>query len=444
MARLPRRDLLRLSLAGLAVAMARPLAACGAPLVSSGAGEPGGDAPPPGDAAPPADVAPPRDVADGSRDADADAGSREAEAHVETSVDAAPAPLRSNLANLGPLEPADANNLRLPPGFTSRIVARTGQPPVATSPYRWHTAPDGGAVFPLPGGGWVYVSNSEASAGGAGALRFDALGVVVDAYAILTGTSTNCAGGPTPWGTWLSCEEHAAGRVFECDPTGASPAEVRPALGVFRHEAAIVDPVRRHVYLTEDEPDGRFYRFTPAGAPAGGALDLSAGVLEVAEVVGGAVTWLAVPDPERTGALPTRYQVPTSTPFNGGEGIWYHDGKVYFSTKGDDRVWEYDAVASAMRVHYDYLTAADPFLRAVDNLTGSAGGDILVAEDGDDLQLVAILPDGSLKAVLQIVNHPGSEVTGPAFDPSGTRLYFSSQRAPGGAVTYEVTGPFHV
>ena len=299
-------------------------------------------------------------------------------------------------------------------------------------------------MFPLSGGGWVYVSNSEASAGGVGALRFDARGVLVDAYAILTGTSTNCAGGPTPWGMWLSCEEHARGRVFECDPTGAAPGEARPALGVFRHEAAIVDPVQGHVYLTEDEPDGRFYRFTPAGARAAGRLDLSAGVLEVAQVVGVAVTWHAVPDPEVTGALATREQVPESTAFNGGEGLWYYDGRVYFSTKGDDRVWEYDVVARAIRVHYDPLTAADPFLRGVDNLTGSAGGDILVAEDGDDLQLVAILPDGSLRAVLQVVDHPGSEVTGPAFDPSGTRLYFSSQRAPGGAVTYEVTGPFHV
>ena len=77
--------------------------------------------------------------------------------------------------------------------------------------------------------------------------------------------------------------------------------------------------------------------------------------------------------------------------------------------------------------------------------TGSSGGDILVAEDGDDLQLVAILPNGDLLPVVQIVGHPESEVTGPAFDPSGKRLYFSSQRGKNGdGITFEVTGPFHV
>jgi len=454
-ATLPRRDLLRLSLAGLAVAMARPIAACGAPLVSPGGADSGGDAvsPPPADAgleASPIDAAPPTDgarpgdanAADASSPDSADAA--DAATDAADAADAAPTPLKSNIANLGPLEPPDANNLRLPPGFTSRVVATTGQLPVATSTYRWHVAPDGGAVYAAPGGEWVYVSNSEASPGGVGALRFNAAGDVVDAYPILTGTSTNCAGGHTPWGTWLSCEEHGRGRVFECDPMGVGAAEARPALGVFRHEAASVDPVRGQLYLSEDEPDGRFYRFTPAAMGMGGALDLTAGTLEVARVVAGAVTWLPVPDPELTGPTATRHQVPASTVFNGGEGLWYHAGKVYLATKGDDRVWEYDIVASTIREHYNHLTAANPILRAVDNLTGSAGGDILVAEDGDDLQIVAILPDGSLKAIVQVVNHPGSEVTGPAFDPSGTRLYFSSQRAPGGAVTFEVTGPFHV
>jgi secreted PhoX family phosphatase len=77
-------------------------------------------------------------------------------------------------------------------------------------------------------------------------------------------------------------------------------------------------------------------------------------------------------------------------------------------------------------------------------LTLSCCGDVLVAEDGGDMQVVAILPDGTLKPLLQVTGHSGSEITGPAFDPSGTRLYFSSQRGPSGGVTYEVTGPFHL
>ena len=92
---------------------------------------------------------------------------------------------------------------------------------------------------------------------------------------------------------------------------------------------------------------------------------------------------------------------------------------------------------------YDRATAANQVLRGVDNLTVTCCGDVLVAEDGDDMQIVVILPDGTLKVLVQIEGHADSEITGPAFDPSGTRLYFSSQRAPGGAMTFEVTGPFH-
>ena len=103
----------------------------------------------------------------------------------------------------------------------------------------------------------------------------------------------NCAGGPTPWGAWLSCEEIEGGLVWECDPSGRDRAEARPALGAFPHEAVAVDPDGERLYLTEDRPDGRFYRFTPDAYP-----DLSAGLLEVAEeAADGAVTWREVPDP---------------------------------------------------------------------------------------------------------------------------------------------------
>ena len=72
-------------------------------------------------------------------------------------------------------------------------------------------------------GGWIYVSNSETPpqvGGGASALRFSSNGDIVDAYRILSDTWQNCAGGATPWGTWLSCEETDAGHVWECDPLG--------------------------------------------------------------------------------------------------------------------------------------------------------------------------------------------------------------------------------
>ena len=357
----------------------------------------------------------------------------------------------SNIANLGPLQDPDENGLRLPVGFTSRIVARSGTA-VGSTDYVWHNAPDGGAVFAAVDGGWIYVSNSETLpqvGGGASAIRFSSDGDIVDAYRILSETLLNCAGGHTPWGTWLSCEEAPDGRVHECDPMGISEAVVRPAMGVFEHEAVAIDDANQVAYMTEDVPDGRFYRFgydNPA--------DLSAGRLEVAEVVGGeaegAVEWLEVPDPSAE-STETRFQVPSSTAFNGGEGIWYQQGVVYFSTKGDNRIWAYDIDSSMLTIIYDAATSSTPILTGVDNLTMSPAGDLLVAEDGGDMQIVAISADGAIVPILQVTGQDLSEITGPAFDPSLGRLYFSSQRGADGldllgmsGITYEVSGPFFV
>lgn len=356
----------------------------------------------------------------------------------------APPALRSLIGDIGPLGEPDANGVRVAAGFTARIVAQAGSELGGTG-YEWHRMPDGGATYLTEDGGWIYVSNSEVPVvGGVGAVRFDASGEMRSAYRILDRTNVNCAGGKTPWHTWLSCEEIARGQVYECDPWGEHAAIVRPALGVFKHEAAAIDPVRAHVYLTEDEPEGRLYRFVPASLTERGHPNLSAGRLEVAVVAGdGSVTWVELPDPQYQGDTATRDQIAESTVFRGGEGIWYHEGVVYFSTKGDNRIWAYDVVASSLDVLYDDDDHAEPPLRGVDNITVSCCGDVLVAEDGGSMQVVAILPDGTVKPLVQVMNQDESEITGPAFDPSGTRLYFSSQRGGSGGITYEVTGPFH-
>ena len=338
--------------------------------------------------------------------------------------------------------PGAAGALSLLPGFTARVIALGGQR--MSVGYEYPIFPDGAATFPDPAvtGGWYHVVNSEVPGGGAvSSIRFAPDGTIVGAQRVLGGTSMNCAGGPTPWGTWLSCEEVEGGYVWECDPTGANPPVRRPALGAFVHEAVAVASDGR-IYLTEDRPDGGFYRFTPT-SPG----DLSAGLLEIATgTAPGPVTWVAVPRPTAAWGA-TRHQVPGTMRFDGGEGVDTDGTTVWFSTKGDNRIWAYSTASGVVTLRYQ---AGRPSLLAgVDNLHYDAASDVLlIAEDGDDMQLVALFPDNTVTAVLQVLGHEISEITGPRFSPDGSRLYFSSQRGGSGplglplGVTYEVSGPW--
>jgi len=354
-------------------------------------------------------------------------------------------PLRKG-RGYGPLGRPDDNGIRLPEGFSSRIVAR-GDEPVAGTGYRWHLASDGAATFPRDDGGFVLVSNSETFEGGASALRMGRDGRVEGAYRILSGTTQNCSGGGTPWGTWLSCEEVEDGRVWECDPSGRRRAVPHDAMGVFKHEAAAVDPRGRRVYLTEDLIDGGLYRYTPSAWP-----DLAKGVLEIARVHGEDVEWVRLPDPlarrERT-----RRQVKGSLELKRGEGIWLDGSTLYVSTTADHRVHAYDTRRERLKVIYDGLASASAPLLRVDQMTGSPGGEIFVCEDiaTEEIDMGVIDRDRRVSRFLSVTGpqHERSEITGVTFDPSGRRMYFASQRAfpaselePGPGAVYEITGPF--
>jgi secreted PhoX family phosphatase len=144
------------------------------------------------------------------------------------------------------------------------------------------------------------------------------------------------------------------------------------------------------------------------------------------------------------------------TRFNGGEGIWHDGGVLYFTTKGDRRLWAYDAGTGMLEVVFDHAAAPDASLDAVDNVTVSAAGEIFVCEDGGNMEIGLITPEREVSPFLRFSGaaHPvsgtyASEVCGVVFEPSGTRMYCTSQRAhpvsasaPGPGAVYEISGPF--
>ncbi len=223
-------------------------------------------------------------------------------------------------------------------------------------------------------------------------------------------------------------------------------------MGVFKHEAACVDPTEQVVYLTEDIGSGGLYRFTPADYP-----DLSAGLLEIAcadPATAGHVIWKPVPNPAGGSEQSDARAGPRLDPLRARRGdlVRRRDRRRRTS---DETIHAYDTRTRTLSTLYKADDAPGTPLRGVDNLHVSRSGDLYVAEDSydddpDAMDVCIITPEGEVARFLKLTGDQHfqlgelgtSETVGLTFDPSGTRLYLGSQRAWLQGAVYEISGPF--
>ena len=350
----------------------------------------------------------------------------------------------------GPLgDPDPLTGVQVPEGFSVQEIGHSGAP-VGLTGYTWPAFPDGSGSFAQPDGSWIFVANSEipGGLGGVSAIHFSKDGDILDAYRICGDTSTNCGGGTTPWGTWLTGEEVDRGRVVECDPLGKKDPIPRPAMGLFSHEYIQAHEREQRLYLTEDESGGGFYRFTPTTWG-----DLSAGLLEIATLrPDGKIVWSEIPDPLAE-TVRTRDQVKGVSNMKRPEGLCIDQasGIVFFAESSAGRIIAYDPVTQRYELIYGEDDFEEPILTDTDNVAvSSLTGDLFICEDAGTFDICILTPEGEMAKFVHLagVQHgesstdASSETTGPSFDPSGTRFYFSSQRAGVAGATYEVTGPW--
>ena len=406
--------------------------------------------------------------------------------------------------------------IALAPGFSYRVIARTGDE--MSDGLLMPGSPDGSGAFRGPNGRVILVRNHELvqdhrkmsafgaererlgrvalerlydvgpggvpQLGGTTTLLYDpATGAVEKSWLSLGGTIRNCAGGPTPWSSWLSCEEFTGraggalardhGYVFEV-PATAEPelAVARPllALGRMNHEAAMVDPASGIVYLTEDRGASLFYRFipeVPGKLELGGklqALRLREGPSDTRNRKQGpkfprskpfAVDWVTLDgvDAPQDDLRIRGHEQKRAAMFARGEGLSVSASGIFFScTTGgaaeqgqifryapSEREGQNGESARPGTIELFLENDGTSQLHYPDNLTVSPWGELFVCEDGSGADgIVRIDPSGRLQTLARNL-YSSSELSGLCFAPDGKTLFAHIQH-PG--ISLAITGPF--